>query len=55
MKLLRRNETFTKDKKIVNFTAFYLDCGNGVVVKVKPIYKSDYNTLKVLASEYEDK
>lgn len=51
--LFRKNETFTKDKKLVNYTAFYLDLGKGVKVKIKPVYKNDYNTLKMVAKEYE--
>ena len=53
MQLLRKNEMFKKDKEIVNYTAFYLDLGCGVVVKVKPVYKNDYNVLKMSAKEYE--
>lgn len=53
MQLFRKNETFTKDKELVNFTAFYLDLGNGVLIKIKPIYKTDYNVLKISAKEYE--
>lgn len=53
MNLFRKNESFTKDKELVNYTAFYLDLGNGVSVKIKPVYKADYNTLKIAAKEYE--
>lgn len=53
MDLFRKNETFTEDKKLVNFTAFYLDLGKGILVKIKPIFKSDYNVLKMFAKEYE--
>lgn len=53
VQLFRKIESFKKDKELVTYTAFYLDLGNGVFIKVKPIYKSDYNTLKVFAKEYE--
>lgn len=53
MKLLRKNETFAKDKELINYTALYLDLGNGVIVKIKPVYKNDFNVLKISACEYE--
>ena len=53
MRLLRKNETFAKDKELINYTGLYLDLGNGVIVKIKPVYKNDFNVLKISAVEYE--
>lgn len=53
MELIRRNESFTKDKKLVNYTAFYLNLGNGVSVKIIPVFKADYNTLRLCSKENE--
>lgn len=57
MKLIKKQESYTKkDKdgkaKIVGYTAFYLDFENGISPKkIQPVFKSDYDVLKLMATE----
>lgn len=54
MELITKNETFTKDKELVNYRAFYLVI-NDVRVKIKPLFKRDYNLLRMVAKNVDEK
>ena len=54
IKLISRNETFTKDKEVLNYRAYYLVI-NDVKVKIKPVFKRDLNLLRMVSENVDEK